>query len=433
MTKNIFKVSDEEAKRIRVLHENESENKKIDSSLITEQAQCGGQGQTPGKAVGWTNNCPGSPNLLNPFPCAMVDGQTPHSGMIGWQINVGGGHMGFCATISSVSNFGGNLTSSTPTPLERSNSCTDCDTPYNTGTGGGITYNCNNGNCIGIPGNSGTYATMNDCQQNCQPPTNWKCTSNYQCVQDPNGPYATQQDCQQNCVEPDYSYDCNMTMGQCYQVAGGGGQFADLATCQQHCQYDGKWTCRKYNTHHDDRHVPDLPMELGESNHFNPMPSSGHHCVKDPNGQYNSQQDCQANCPPRDEKIDCINCEEGVMTQVTAPDDCPQGFVSVTDLTHGPCVQCDNTVCTPCGWCYGTSPMTFNSMTECQNSPQCYSQTTDYECINNNCVPQPGGTYTGPNALSDCQANCGQPTLWECDTNNGCSQTANGTYQSQTQ
>ena len=94
MTKNIFKVSDEEAKRIRVLHESESENKKIDSSLITEQAQCGGQGQTPGKAVHW-QGCPGTPNLLNPFPCAMVDNQTPHSGMIGWKINVGGGHMGF--------------------------------------------------------------------------------------------------------------------------------------------------------------------------------------------------------------------------------------------------------------------------------------------------------------------------------------------------
>ena len=48
---NIFNVSDEEAKRIRLLHESESQNKKIDSSLITEQAQCGGQGQTPGKAV----------------------------------------------------------------------------------------------------------------------------------------------------------------------------------------------------------------------------------------------------------------------------------------------------------------------------------------------------------------------------------------------
>lgn len=427
---NIFNVSDEEAKRIRLLHENESQNKKIDSSLITEQAQCGGQGQTPGKAVHWTG-CPNTPNLLNPFPCAMVDNTTPHSGMIGWKVNIGGGHMGFCATITSISNFGGNLTSTTPTPLERSNSCEDCTSPYN--PGGSDTYDCDGqGNCTQVQGAGGQYASQTQCLQNCQPPDRWRCTSNYQCVQDPNGPYATQNDCQQNCVEPDYTYDCNMAMGQCYQVAGGGGQYADLTTCQQHCEYDGKWTCKKYNTHHDDRHEPDLPMELGESNHFIGMPSTGWHCVKDPNGIHNTKAACEDQCPPVAEKIDCIDCEGGVMMQVTAPDECPQGFAPVTDLTHGPCVQCDNNICTPCGWCYGTNPMTFNSMAECNNSQQCSGGGGGYTCVgtgpNAQCQPDPNSTQT----LQQCQQNCPpQTNLWECDLNNGCSQTASGTHQSQ--
>ena len=281
---------------------------------------------------------------------------------------------------------------------------------------------------------------MNDCQQNCQPPIPWLCDGNYNCIQSPNGQYATQAACQADCNEPAYSYDCNTTMGQCYQVAGGGGQYADLATCNQNCEYDGKWSCRKYDTHHDDgRHTPDLPMELGESNHFNPMPTSGHHCVKDPNGQYNSQQACQANCPPRaPEGEHCINCEEGIMNTLSALGykECPDGWVLVANLQQGPCYECDgNGNCNGPSWAMG--PNVYNSQLECQNGtptkPACTGGPDEYECVNGQCVIQANGQYTGPTALADCQANCGQPSLWECDTNNGCSQTANGTYQSQTQ
>ena len=418
---SIFNVSDEEAKRIRLLHENESENKKIDSTLITEQAQCGGQGQTPGKAVHWTNNCPGSPNLLNPFPCAMVDGQTPHSGMIGYQINVGGGHMGFCATISAISDFAGNLTSTTPTPLQRSNSCTDCTTPY--GTGNRTSVNCNNGNCVTIQGTGGQFATMADCQQQCSPPTPYACIQG-SCQQQPGGQYATLQDCEDNCDPlPNITFNCNNN-GSCVPVQGAGGQYMTLQACNADCSYEGNWACRK---------VSDNPVDavaLGKTRDImeQAYPTSGHHCVKDPNGPYTSQAQCEANCPEDDIKINCVNCEEGVMTQVSGPNDrgCPPGFAPVTSLTQGPCVECQQGNCVNVGWGYGQG--FFNSMAECQQSPAC-NQPVEYECVNNVCTAQAGGQFA---TLQDCQnSGCGGQLGWECDQANGCSQTSTGQYQSQ--
>jgi hypothetical protein len=114
--------------------------------------------------------------------------------------------------------------------------------------------------------------------------------------------------------------------------------------------------------------------------------------------------------------------------------ECPAGWTLVTNLQQGPCYECDgNGNCIGPSWAYG--PNAYNSQPECQQGtatqPACVPQ-TGWECVNNNCVQQPGGQYP-TQAVCQAQTNCGQPTLWECDTNNGCSQTANGTYQSQTQ
>lgn len=497
----IFNVSDEEAKRIRLLHEQESKTQKIDSSLNDETVtNIISEGPFSGRQVHatlccsammlgyWASTCP-LPAVItasNGNRGAMylnvgkmtINGNTPQAGQYFKAIesqngtptgnNPNGESSGLIYKVTAVSpwnpfystvNFpsaggcpncpGVSTWTCSPTHYMSSNyytgqdgTCTelptncaphateqDCQNSSDPDCIQPETFDCNNGNCVTVQGTGGQYATYGQCQQNCQPPVPWKCNSNYQCVQHSSGTYATQQDCQQDCQEPPYSYDCEPTMGQCHQVPGGGGQFLTLTDCQQNCEYDGKWTCKEYDTRAPDLPVglEDMAKELGESNHFGGMSATGWHCVKDPNGVHNTQAACQAQCPPRAEKIDCINCEEGIMTQVTAPDDCPQGFAPVTDLTHGPCVQCDSNVCTPCGWCYGTSPMTFNSMSECQNSQQC-SQSGGYTCVGTQCQPDPNSNQT----LQQCQANCPpQPNLWECDPGNGCSQTQNGTHQSQ--
>jgi len=303
----------------------------------------------------------------------------------------------------------------------------DCQNSGDPDCAGNDIFVCTQGSCVQNPtGNyplANQYPSMQQCQQNCQQ-IKWKCDGSYNCVQDPNGQYTTQQDCQQNCVEPDFTYDCDMTMGQCTQVPGGGGQYPDLATCNQHCEYDGKWTCKEYDTHH----TPDLPLTPGketmkESNHFNPMPSSGWHCVKDPNGPHATQAACQAQCPPdRDEKTYCVNCKAGQMAQVTPPDECPPGYDPVTSLTHGPCTECQNgTQCIAQGWGYG--PNYFNSMTLCQQN---CSIGGGFECVNNSCQAMPGGQYP---TMTICQQNCGQN--WECSLNVGCSQDPNGPYLTQ--
>ena len=102
----IFNVSDEEAKRIRSLHEEESKNKKIDSSLLNEQPMgiCGcGAGASQNIPQGGSVSyqpCPGAPNLLNPFPCATIDGQMPNNSHIGKYIHLPVGD--FCVKVTSV-------------------------------------------------------------------------------------------------------------------------------------------------------------------------------------------------------------------------------------------------------------------------------------------------------------------------------------------
>tara|TARA_R110000744_G_scaffold119065_2_gene222184 strand:- start:107 stop:1933 length:1827 start_codon:yes stop_codon:yes gene_type:complete len=439
--KNIYQVSNEEAKRIRLLHETESKNKKIDSTLLKEEGaggMCGGNHPCTGpsgKSVSW-QGCPNSPNLLNPFPCAMIDGQTPNSSHIGKYVGLP--NLGFCGKVTAINNhtLPTGSVSCPPTGLVLG---TDCDNCYTT-TGGGTSFNCNNGNCIGVNGTSGQYSSMSDCQDDCADPIKYSC-NNGNCVQDPNGQYTTLSNCEDNCDPlPSLTYNCSPN-GSCVPVQGAGGQFLTLSDCAEECKYEGNWRCKKL--------TQDQPIMMGKELDKAPgtkggireqigqaslsaaqlaSPTSGHYCVKDPNGPYQTKQACESNCPERrDDKLkNCINCEEGQMTQ-TQGSDCPPGFSQLTNLSQAPCTECQQGNCINVGWSFG--PGFYNSMTECQASPLC-SVPTEYECVNNACAQQPGGQYT---TLADCQNSpCpAVPVGWECDNSNGCSQTPTGTYQSQ--
>ena len=287
----------------------------------------------------------------------------------------------------------------------------DCQNSGDPDCAGNDIFVCTQGSCVQNPtGNYplvNQYPTMQQCQQNCQQ-IKWKCDGSYNCVQDPNGQYTTQQDCQQDCSPPSVTYDCNAN-GSCVPVQGAGGQYLSMALCQQHCQYDGNWRCKKVGIHPSEDVKQPFIDGGDESRALKEQISANWNCVKDPNGPHASQAACQANCPPRNEKIDCINCEAGQMTQVTPPDTCPQGFDPVTSLTHGDCTECQNgTQCVGMGWGFG--PGYFNSMALCQQN--CILTSTDHACINNACIPQVGGPFPD---LNTCQQNCpvGGNT-WDC-------------------
>ena len=435
---SIFNVSTEEAKRIRILHETESKNKKIDSTILSEAPvtdRCGGNYPChgpSGRRVSW-QACPGysGPNLLNPLPCAMIDGQTPNSSHVGKYVGMEDIGSGWCAKITSIGphTLPGTTTSCPPTGLKLG---TDCDNCYTTGNGGTITYNCNNGNCIGINGNSGQFATLSDCEDDCADPIRYSC-SNGSCIQDPNGQYATLSDCQDNCEPlPSITYNCGI-QGSCVPVQGAGGQYMTMADCTEECRYEGKWTCKERNT-------GTIGEQYGGQAGINPVLTStgGLHCVKDLNGQYNTKQQCEDKCGGRGEpkRNYCVNCEKQVMSYYPgmpsgSQTSCPQGFVDIgldPSPMPGPCVECLNNNCQQGqGW---VGP--FNSMSDCQNSPQCSGGGGAHECVNGQCVQQNGGQFIDAAA---CQASgCGTQLMWECDNGpNGCTQTQTGTFQSQAQ
>lgn len=163
------------------------------------------------------------------------------------------------------------------------------------------------------------------------------------------------------------------------------------------------------------------------------FPSGGSGPVRDP-GSYTSCQDCeQASTGPIGYCVDCVN---GQMTYYPGPSgqnwtSCPPGYSDIgpnPSLPQGPCTECVQGVCTNVGWNYGQGM--FNSMTECQSSPQC-TPPTNYTCNNGTqCIPDPNGIYA---SLSDCQVNCPQQqTSYNC-TNwydpNGCQQVSGPTGQ----
>ena len=205
----------------------------------------------------------------------------------------------------------------------------------------------------------------------------------------------------------------NCEGGTCVLVQGTGGQYQTEQDCLNNCE-GNRYSC--------------VPTDRAPNNEITEQVTGNMRCVQDPMGQYSSMSDCEQNC--QDATIDCINCEEGIMAQVTSPDPCPPGFspIGSDDLHTGPCVECDNSVCTPCGWCYGYNH--FNSMADCQASPNCSAG--GYTCNgtgpNATCQPDPNSTQT----LSQCQANCPPPPgTWKCNLNVGCSQHPSGSYPDQ--
>jgi len=161
-------------------------------------------------------------------------------------------------------------------------------------------------------------------------------------------------------------------------------------------------------------------------------------CVQDPNGQFQTQADCQSSgCGD----VYCSDCIGGTMTLGTNGV-CPQGYVQ-TPGTPGStppspvCYECQSGVCNGPGWSSGQ--LSFNSQADCQNSQICQPSIDDYECVNGQCVIQAGGQYnSGPTSqdnLNACNSNCPPPpNMWECDNGpNGCTQTPNGTFNSQAQ
>jgi hypothetical protein len=468
----IFNVPEEEAKRIRLLHEQESKNKKIDSSLNDETVtNILSEGPFSGRGViaklccsdmmlgYWDSTCPLPPVItasngnrgalyLNVGKMT-INGNTPQAGQYFKAIESQGGSptgnnpngesSGLIYRVESVSPW--NPFYSTVN-FPTAGGCPSCP-GISTWTCSPQNYMSSNyytggaGTCTELPTNCATHATEQAClnsgDPDCAQPETFDCNNgNCMAVQGTGGQYATYADCQQDCVQtPTTTYDCNDN-GSCVPVQGAGGQFLTMFDCQQDCEYGGKWACRDVK--------PNIQAKVAQSGdeqmadlREQAMPTSGHHCVKDPNGPYNTKQECEAKCPEEDRVTNCINCVEGVMTttQISGTRECPPGFAPVTSLTQGPCVECQNgNNCVNVGWGYGQNH--FNSMAECQNSPTC-GQPGGYTCVgtgqNASCQPDPNSTQT----LQDCQANCPpQQDLWECDNGpNGCTQTPNGTYQSQ--
>ena len=451
---SIFNVSNEEAKRIRLLHEEESKNKKISSSLNEAAAgMCGGNHPCTGpsgKSVSW-QGCPGSPNLLNPLPCAMIDGQTPNSSHIGKYVGLP--NIGFCGKVTSINNhtLPSGSVSCPPTGLVLG---TDCDNCYTT-TGGATSWDCgNNGTCVVVQGTGGQYSTEQDCIDDCNPPEMFMCDNDLgTCFQDPNGQYSSMSACQANC-RPNKTWNCTK-MGHCLAVNNSSGQYNTEQDCLQNCEkptYNCKWVSG------DAQGKKANPNKFGDKkrNLQEQVPISGYQCVPHQGsgiGQYPNLQACQAVCGEEVKRNYCVNCEKQQMRYYPgmpngSQTSCGPGYVDIgpnPSPSPGPCFDCEtipgsqNTQCLQGqGW---SGP--YNSIGECQNgtptNPAC--QTTlveDYECVNGQCTIQSGGQFnSGPTTqdnLNACNAVCGIPNLWECDNGpNGCTQTPNGTYQTQGQ
>mgnify|MGYP003644258123 FL=1 len=488
--KDVFSVSDGEKDRIRKLHEVEGEIKKI-SSALTEQSILNdetatniiSEGPFSGRGVHatlccsammlgyWASTCP-LPAVItasNGNRGAMyltigkmtINGNTPQPGQYFKAIESQGGSptgnnpngessgliykvistsawnpfystvnfpsAGGCPSCPGISTWTCNpqyhmssnyYTGGQGTCTELPTNCAiyateqDCQNSGDPDCAGNTSFECQNGNCYQVQGVNGQYADLITCQQNCTV-DKYKCT-NGSCSQDPSGQYTSMSDCQQNC-EQVTTYDCKSVgsqgiyNGQCVVINGPGGQYQTLATCQQNCKYEGKWTCKEYNDDPQGKVVAPGELTNIESRDLREqaLPTSGWHCIKDPNGIHNTKQACETQCPPRDRKIDCINCEAGQMTQVTPPDTCPKGFDPVTSLTNGDCTECQGgQQCVGMGWGFG--PGYFNSMALCQAN--CTG--SNFACVNGNCQPDPNGPFTS-SAL--CQQNCpGGGNTWDC-------------------
>ena len=134
------------------------------------------------------------------------------------------------------------------------------------------------------------------------------------------------------------------------------------------------------------------------------FPSGGNGPIRD-TGSYTTCQDCEQTSTGGPDGY-CVDCVNGQMTYYPGPSgqqwtSCPQGYVDIGPTPNppggGPCIECQGGNCSQAGWGYGQNH--YNSISDCQQ--QCQS---NYECINNSCVPDPNGQYT---SMAQCQQNCG--------------------------
>jgi len=224
------------------------------------------------------------------------------------------------------------------------------------------------------------------------------------------------------------------TLSNCSQCSAGAGDLAWMCTdvanaggtgCQQMiCPYP---TINNVPGQCWDNQVDCNNGGLNPSLNANPCggydPNTNHDCVNGTcvqswQGQYSTLASCQSQCGGGQGATHyCINCAQQVMSTYMSPGSCPQGFADLgTQMPQsGPCVECMNGNCTQTGQGWNGP---HNSLSDCQ----AVCQQVEYECVNNSCVQQPGGSFP---TITDCQnSGCGQVTnSYDC-TNwtdpNGC-------------
>ena len=247
----------------------------------------------------------------------------------------------------------------------------DCNCIYSTAT----SWDCDGmGNCSEAPGDTGTYATLADCNVNCAAPAlpTWNCelvyegdTDIYDCVDpgDGSGMYGSLSSCQANC-QPE-GWEC--INGGCVDT--GTGQYATYADCNNHC------FPVTYNCSYDNQMI--TCINPGNGTGFYTGPTALYDCQNDPN----------STCIPTPPANESWNCSYDYVNH----------SFSCVDPGDGSGTYATNALCLA------------DQFTECYQ--QQYFES--YNCVNSNCI-DPGdgsGQYT---SLLSCQNHCAQPQLWEC-------------------
>ena len=94
-----------------------------------------------------------------------------------------------------------------------------------------VTYNCVSGTCIDPGDGTGTYSTLEACEEGCIPIT-YNCVSGT-CIDpgDGTGTYSTLEDCESECVPITY----NCVSGNCVDPGDGTGTYSTLEACEEIC------------------------------------------------------------------------------------------------------------------------------------------------------------------------------------------------------
>jgi hypothetical protein len=94
-----------------------------------------------------------------------------------------------------------------------------------------VSYNCVSGTCIDPGDGTGTYSTLEACEEGCIPIT-YNCVSGT-CIDpgDGTGTYSTLEDCESECVPITY----NCVSGNCVDPGDGTGTYSTLEACEEIC------------------------------------------------------------------------------------------------------------------------------------------------------------------------------------------------------